>query len=246
MVIRQAHPGPGAEAYHSFVEKLDDAERYRREEQIPWPVLVDDLAGTTHQLYGGLADPVYLIDREGRVAFYNMWAHAPSLHEALVELKRQDGRGVVKGGIDPAPHALAALTNGWKGLRKGLPQSFLDLESAAPTSGMMTWLGYQVRGLLAPLTLRAEPLPPTVKLGLALAAAAFALKVCTVLQHDSNASTTTQSARKVTPSSNTHRHRDFRSVTSRDKKQREQQWSQYRTEQSPHPLAHLPAYTNIG
>ena len=67
VVIRQAHPGPEVPAYDTFEQKLHDAERYRREEAIPWPVLVDDLEGTVHQAYGGLADPTYLIDRDGRV-----------------------------------------------------------------------------------------------------------------------------------------------------------------------------------
>ena len=73
VLIRQAHPGPGAGPYRSFEEKLQDAERYQREEGIPWVILVDDLEGTVHRTYGGLADPTYLIDRDGRVAYYNLW-----------------------------------------------------------------------------------------------------------------------------------------------------------------------------
>ena len=37
------------------------------------------------------------------------------------------------------------------------------------------WLGYQLRPLLAPLTLRAKPLPTTVKVGLAVGAVALLL-----------------------------------------------------------------------
>lgn len=184
VVVRQAHPGPRVEAYQSFEEKLQHAEQYLHEEHIPWPVLVDDLAGTVHQLYGGLADPTYVIDSDGRVAFYNMWTHAPTLHTACDHLMQQGGRGVVDDGVDRKPHALAALTNGWKGLRKGLPQSVLDLETAAPTSGVSSWLGYQLRGVLAPLTLRATPLPPLVKFGLTLGAIVAAVKVASLLQDD--------------------------------------------------------------
>lgn len=194
VIIRQAHPGPGVEAYHSFTEKLRHAEQYQQEEHLPWPVLVDDLAGTTHQVYGGLADPIYLIDSDGRVAFYNMWAHAPSLHEALTELMQQGGRGVVKGGVDRTPHALAALTDGWKGLQKGLPQSLLDMETAAPTMGMSAWLGYQLRSVLAPLTLRAEPLSPAVKFGLTLGAIAVTLTAAARLRRESPSSKSWRSA----------------------------------------------------
>jgi hypothetical protein len=127
---------------------------------------VDDLAGTVHRRYGGLADPTYVIDLDGRVAFYNMWTCAPVLHEVLVELMAQGGRGVVGDGWNRQPHLLPALTNGWPALRRGLPQSYEEMEQAIPTSGMMLRAGYQMRPMLAPLTLRAEPLPLPVRLGL--------------------------------------------------------------------------------
>ncbi|MEZ4869120.1 MAG: hypothetical protein R3C14_47805 [Caldilineaceae bacterium] len=175
VIIRQAHPGPRVPAYHSFAEKFRHAQQHKQEEALPWPVLVDDLAGTVHQVYGGLADPIYLIDRDGRVAFYNLWASAPSLHEAIVALREQGRRGVVNGGVDRKLHMLPPLTDGWKGLRKGLPQSLIDIETAAPTLGLLAWAGYQLRPVLAPVTLRAKPLPPQAKAGLAIGLAAVAV-----------------------------------------------------------------------
>ncbi len=169
-MIRQAHPGPDVPAYHTFEEKIQDGHDYQHEDRIGWPVLVDDLAGTVHQVYGGLADPTYLVDAEGRVAFYNMWTYGPALHEAIEALLAQGGRGVVRGGIDHTPYLLPALTDGWRGLRRGLPQSYTDLMTASPGMASMLWLSYQVRPLLAPFTLRAEPLPAPVKLGLAVGA----------------------------------------------------------------------------
>jgi hypothetical protein len=179
-MVRQAHPGPAEPPYTTIEEKREDAEAYQREEGISWAVVVDDLEGTVHQVYGGLADPSYLIDADGRVAYYNMWTYSPVLHQAIEALLSQNGRGVVLGeGIDQTPHLLPSMTDGWKGLRRGLPQSFLDMETAAPTSASMMWLGYQLRPLLAPLTLRARPLPASAKIalggGVALAAVAAAL-----------------------------------------------------------------------
>lgn len=174
VVIRQAHPGPGVRAYHTSEQKLRDAERYRHDEGIPWPVLVDDLAGTVHQEYGGLAEPTYLIDVDGKVAFYNMWTHAPTLHRALEMLARQGGRGVVAGGTDRTPHMLASMTDGWKGIRRGLPQSYLELELAIPGLGASIWLGHQLRPLLAPLALRATPLPTPARVVLAAGAVVLA------------------------------------------------------------------------
>lgn len=189
VVIRQAHPGPDARPYHNFEEKMRDAERYQREEGIRWTVLVDDLPGMTHQVYGGLADPTYIIDRDGRVTFYNMWTHAPTLHTSLEGLMRQGGRGVVNGGIDQTPHLLPSMTDGWKGLRRGLPQSLIDIETAAPTVGISTWLGYQLRPLIAPLTLRDKPLPTSAKVGLAVGAAGLLLLGARALARKSDAGT---------------------------------------------------------
>ncbi len=179
VLIRQAHPGPGVRPYRSFDEKLEDAQRYKTDEEIPWPVLVEDLPGTVHQAYGGLADPTYLIDADGRVAYYTMWTHVPNLNAAIEALQQQGGRGVVNGGIDHVMHLLPSMTDGWKGIRRGLPQSYIDLETAAPGMASGIWLGYQLRPLLAPVTLRSEPLSPAVRGALtlsAVAAAVFAIR----------------------------------------------------------------------
>ena len=170
VLIRQAHPGPGARPYVTDAEKQQDAERFQLEDGIPYPVLVDDVRGTTHQVYGSLADPTYLIGADGLVAFYNMWTHGPTLHRALTALLAQGGRGEVRGGTDRAPHLLASIASGWHGLRRGLPQSYTDLELAAPGTGALLWLGDKLRPVLAPVALRAAPLPPLAQVGFALAA----------------------------------------------------------------------------
>jgi hypothetical protein len=176
VLIRQAHPGPAVPAYRDFAQKWDEAERFQREETIPYSVLVDDVAGTVHQTYGGLADPTYIIDIEGRVAYYNMWTHAPTLDQGLQELFAQGGRGVVMGeGVDRTPHILPALTEGWNGLRKGLPQSLTDMELAVPGTGVGSWLAHQFRPILAPFTLRAKPVPAPVRALLWLGVAGLAV-----------------------------------------------------------------------
>lgn len=142
---------------------MQDARIYKQEEGIPWPVLVDDLEGKVHQVYGGLADPTYLIDFNGNVAYYNLWTHAGNLYRAIDELLEQGGGGVVSGGIDRVPHLSYTLVHGWRGIRRGLPQSYIELELAAPGAGLLIWLGYQLRGLLEPWIIRAKPLPTSAR-----------------------------------------------------------------------------------
>ena len=173
---------------------MRDAEAWQREERISYPVVVDDLPGTVHQTYGALADPTYVIDADGYVSFYNLWTHGPTLHRALKALLAQGGRGVVRGGLDRTPHLAATITDGWRGLRRGLPQSLLEIEAAMPTSGIVPFLGYQIRPVLAPLTLRTKPLPVGAKI--ALAAGLLSLVIFTARRARSN----TASSRNVRPS----------------------------------------------
>jgi hypothetical protein len=96
-----------------------------------------------------------------------MWTRAPAPHQAIDALLNQAGRGVVKDGIDRLPHPLASITDGWRGLRRGLPQSYIKLEIAAPGEQYLVWPS--APSAAAPLTLKAEALRLAFKIALALA-----------------------------------------------------------------------------
>ncbi len=160
VLIRQAHPGPGVEAYDSLERKMEDASRYVREEVIPWMVAVDDVPGKTHQVYGGVADPAYLIDSAGRVAFYSVWTNVPVLNRAIEQLLAQGGIGVVDEGIARRPRLSPVFANGWPAIRRGLPQSYIDLETAMPGAGTALWAGWMARPLLEERANRIEEPPP--------------------------------------------------------------------------------------
>ena len=96
------------------------------------------------------------------------------LGRALEALCAQRGSGVVLGGVDRRPHILHAVTDGWKGIRRGAPRSVLELEAALPGSAIGPWLGFQARRVLAPVALRDTPLPLAARIGLAAGGAAIA------------------------------------------------------------------------
>jgi hypothetical protein len=169
VVIRQAHPGEECAPYRSYEEKLESAREYKREEGIPWTVLVDDLSGKVHRTYSReMTDPVFLIDSDGRVSFYLMWAHAPTLKKVIDELLERGGRGVVEDGIDRMVHLFVSFVNGYHGLRRGGRRAVREYNTGAFGAGVLTFLGSKAKPLLAPLTLRAEPLPAGVRLTLLL------------------------------------------------------------------------------
>lgn len=141
-------------------------------------MLVDDLAGTVHQTYGGMSDSLYLLDADGRVAFYGMWANVPLLTTALDELLGRGGRGgPVAGGIDRVPHLFASFVGGWPGLSRGGVGGVLDFELAVPGGATLTFLGNLARPLLAPLALRSTPLSSLAKVAIGAGVGAVGLVV---------------------------------------------------------------------
>jgi hypothetical protein len=171
--VRQAHPGPGVPTHRTPEQKAHDARAHVREYAIPWPMLVDGLDGDVHKQYATLPDPAFLIGTDGRVAFIDYWTHAPTLHRAIEHLMHLGGRGIV--GESRTIRPLATITEGWPAIRRGLPRSFIELETAFPGGASSVWLGWQLRPILAPLARRGTPLPRNQRLALGAAVIALGL-----------------------------------------------------------------------
>ncbi len=182
VLVRQAHPGERHGAYRSQAGRLDDALAYEREEHIPWPVLVDDLAGTVQRRYGALAAAAYLIDSRGSVAFCGTWGQSPALRQALEELLARGGTGTPAGkGTDRRPHLAAAIVAGQGGPLRGGRRALIDLELGFPGAMILMTVGRVARPVLAPLALRTTPLPNRTRaallVGLVGAGAAIGLRL---------------------------------------------------------------------
>jgi hypothetical protein len=168
VIIRQAHPGEKRGRYLGYGDKLESAREYQRLESIDWPVLVDDYAGTVHRAYSReMADPSFLIDADGKVAFYGMWTHAPALKRAFDELLARGGTGApVAGGIDRAPHLFASFIDGYRGPARGGKRAVWEYTTGGFGAGALSYVGNHAKPVLGPIALRAEPLPPPAKAAL--------------------------------------------------------------------------------
>lgn len=80
---REAHPGQNFPAHSSFEQKLTHARAFKKHFGIERPILVDDLVGTAHKLYGTLPNMTYLVGRSGRVLFRADWTDPPTIESAL-------------------------------------------------------------------------------------------------------------------------------------------------------------------
>jgi hypothetical protein len=79
-------------------EEWDDSIKRMFHERchIERPILVDDLCGTIHQLYGELPNMTYLSGRGGKVLFRSNWTDAPTIALMLnylvnVRTRRREG-----------------------------------------------------------------------------------------------------------------------------------------------------------
>lgn len=169
---REAHPGAYFPAPTTAAEKAGHARTFKALEDLPWPVLVDDLDGTVHRAFGGLPNSAYLIDADGRIAFKDQWASAATLRGALDALFEQEGRAApVAGGMERSMHLLGPMAYGWPAIQRAGPPASRDLWRSAPPLALVLWLGRFLRPALAPLANRGRPLPTVLKMAAVLAVA---------------------------------------------------------------------------
>lgn len=122
--VREAHPGGSLPSHGSMRDKVSAAAILRDEEEVRFPVLVDDLNGKVHRKYGSLPNPTFLIDKSGRIAFRSLGSRAATLREAIEELhERQQQRGVehavVGGGEDTTLPPLGMFLHAHRALERG-------------------------------------------------------------------------------------------------------------------------------
>jgi peroxiredoxin len=88
--VREGHPAENYPAHTSLEQKLSHARDLKRLEKVPFPVLVDSLAGDVHHAYGMRPSPVWVISKEGRIVHKSSWLIADELELVLDHLVRSD------------------------------------------------------------------------------------------------------------------------------------------------------------
>jgi len=89
---REAHPGEHYGLHRSMEQKLAHARTFRERGHIARPILVDDLVGTGHKLYGSLPNMTSILGHGGRVLFRTDWTDPPTIEMFLTYLLRARDR----------------------------------------------------------------------------------------------------------------------------------------------------------
>ncbi len=157
---REAHPGEKLPAHRSIKDKIQAAERFRQEEDVVMPIVVDDLDGDIHRKYGRLPNPTYLIDKSGRIAFRSLWTRPGIVEDALEELlERQQERGVehavVNSGQDTTMPSTYAMLHTHRALDRGGRRAIHDFRRELGLPGRVAVMGSRIAEPIAMNPVRA-------------------------------------------------------------------------------------------
>jgi hypothetical protein len=88
--VREPHPGENYGPHKTWEQKLQFARDCRDRDGIVNPLLVDELAGMVHRSYGSLPNMVYIIDKNGCIAYKAMWTDHEEIVSVLANLALAD------------------------------------------------------------------------------------------------------------------------------------------------------------
>jgi hypothetical protein len=88
--VREPHPGEHYGPHRTWEQKLKFARDCRGQDGIQTPVLVDDLEGTVHLRYGSMPNMIYIIDKDGKIAYKAMWTNHEEIASVLANLVLAD------------------------------------------------------------------------------------------------------------------------------------------------------------
>jgi len=135
LYTREAHPGENFPAHRSMEQKLAHARAFKERFQIERPILVDDLVGTGHKLYGMLPNMTYIIGRGGDILFRADWTDPPTIEWAVQYI--QSARARRREGLHMAPFYAEIVGYRWnspakvmEGLARAGPKAVEDYERA--------------------------------------------------------------------------------------------------------------------
>ncbi len=119
LYVREAHPGDNVGGHGSLEDKTRLAQRTREEERENRTIIIDDLDGSVHQIYGSLPNMLYIIGADGTVLARSDWNDTAAVAKSLEKLRAGQSLDTQQYGFRPVapPVLLRVLTRaGWDAL----------------------------------------------------------------------------------------------------------------------------------
>jgi len=88
--VREPHPGENYGAHSSGEQKIRYARDCREQDGIETGILVDDLDGRVHVAYGSMPNMIYIVDKQGKIAYKAMWTDHEEIAAVLANLELAD------------------------------------------------------------------------------------------------------------------------------------------------------------
>ncbi|MFQ6011517.1 MAG: peroxiredoxin family protein [Nitrososphaerales archaeon] len=90
--VREAHPGEKVSHHKSYDQKVEHATRFKNEEGLQVPIIVDSLDGSIHKKYGMLPNMIYVISKQGLIMYRADWTFVDDLESVFENLIVADQR----------------------------------------------------------------------------------------------------------------------------------------------------------
>ncbi len=88
MYVREAHPGELQPQHRSAPDKIKAAKKTKRRYGDARTILVDDINGAAHRLYGTMPNSIFVIAPDGKILFRSIWNNADDMDEILGAIAR--------------------------------------------------------------------------------------------------------------------------------------------------------------
>lgn len=94
LYTREAHPGAKVGPHADMDEKRRNAKRLHDEEGLTFPLVIDDIAGSTQRAYVDphFNNPVFLVNRAGVISYKSAWLDSSELPQVLEDQVLWDTR----------------------------------------------------------------------------------------------------------------------------------------------------------
>lgn len=94
LYTREAHPGQNIVPHESMDDKRRLAQRLQDEERLTFPLVIDDIEGSTQRAYVDphFNNPVFLVNRAGVISYKSAWLDSSELPQVLEDQVLWDAR----------------------------------------------------------------------------------------------------------------------------------------------------------